>query len=169
MAWREMQAYMDLLSSLTLWRLQAQQMYLTNFTLEDAFPADGVVSGLGVTDAGGLDVSVAAGAAIVDSTHFSVGAGSLTLADDATVYVFVDHTGALASDTTDPAEADGGALLAVVTTASGDITNIDTSGRVDQSAWDNANTRLSGVASGTRKWHTSPLAVYGGLQPILAT
>lgn len=73
-----------------------------------------------VTDGGGLDVDYEQGQIWIGGSFYSVGAGSLTLDDNTTNYVFINSAGAAAYNATGfPAD---GVPLAQVTTVAGDIT-----------------------------------------------
>ncbi len=75
-----------------------------------------------VTDNGGIDIAFEQGQIWVGGTFFSLGAGTLTLTDNATNYVFVDNAGVVADNTTGfPSDS---APLAQVTTAAADITAV---------------------------------------------
>lgn len=77
---------------------------------------------LRVTDNGGIDIAFEQGQIWVGGTFFSIGAGTLTLTDNATNYVFVNNAGAVADNTTGfPADS---APLAQVTTAAADISAV---------------------------------------------
>lgn len=77
---------------------------------------------LHVTASTGLDVAFESSQVWIGGVFYTVAGGTLTLADDATNYVFVDNTGVVTSNTTGfPTES---LPLAVVTTASGAITNV---------------------------------------------
>lgn len=87
------------------------------------------LSDLRVTDAGGLDVSVAAGTIRDDNTITSVSAvPTLTLTDDATNFVEVNSSGTVSANTS--SFTSGSIPLAQVTTVSGDITVL-----TDKRAW----------------------------------
>lgn len=73
-----------------------------------------------VTDGGGLDVDYEQGQIWMGGSFYSIGAGSLTLADDDVNYVFVNAAGAVADNVAGfPSNS---APLAQVTTVAGDIT-----------------------------------------------
>lgn len=75
---------------------------------------------LRVTDNGGIDIAFEQGQIWVGGTFFSIVAGTLTLTDNATNYVFVNNVGAVADNTTGfPTDS---APLALVTTVAADIT-----------------------------------------------
>jgi hypothetical protein len=73
-----------------------------------------------VTDGGGLDIDYEQGQTWTGGSFYSVGAGSLTLDDNTTNYVFINSAGAVAYNATGfPADS---TPLAQVTTVAGDIT-----------------------------------------------
>ena len=77
---------------------------------------------LRVTAGGGLVVTFEAGRARIDQTVYDIVSGSLTLADSATNYVFVNSSGIVASNTTSfPANS---IPLAQATTSGGVITSV---------------------------------------------
>ncbi|KKK70655.1 hypothetical protein LCGC14_2921790, partial [marine sediment metagenome] len=77
---------------------------------------------LRVTAATGLDIDFEQGQEWVAGVFYSIAAGSLTLADDDTSYVFVDTSGAVTDNTTGfPSQS---TPLAVVVTAAGAITSV---------------------------------------------
>lgn len=77
---------------------------------------------LRVTDGGVLDVDYEQGQIWVGGIFYSIGAGSLTLANNDTSYVFVDNAGTVADNVTGfPADC---APLALVVAAAGDIVSI---------------------------------------------
>ena len=81
------------------------------------------VTGLYVTDNGGLDVAFSAGRIRVgDGAPIDVAASTLTLADDDTSYVECDAAGAVSDNIV--GFTDGSLPMATVVTASGDISSI---------------------------------------------
>lgn len=77
---------------------------------------------LHVTAGAGLNADYEGGQVWIAGAFYTIAAGTLTLADDATNYVFVDSTGTVTSNTTGfPTES---LPLAIVVTASGAITSV---------------------------------------------
>ncbi len=96
---------------------------------------------LRVTDNGGIDIAFEQGQMWVGGTFFSIVAGTLTLTDNATNYVFVNNAGAVADNTTGfPGDS---APLALVTTVAADITAL-----ADRRAYLAAGTFGGGVILG---------------------
>lgn len=83
----------------------------------------GVALGLEVIDAGGLDIYHSGGSLIFGSgTPIDIAPNKLTVADDDDSYVEVNSSGTVSSNTT--GFSNGQYPIAIVTTASGDITRI---------------------------------------------
>lgn len=77
---------------------------------------------LRVVDGGGLDIDFDQGAAVIDETFFAIGAGSLTLPDNDTSYVFVNNAGAVAFNIT--GFPNNSIPLAEVVTAAGAVSSV---------------------------------------------
>lgn len=96
------------------------------------FFSEGVKTGFTVSDAGGLDVAIAAGTAYVKDASggmfqvVSSGSESLTLTDDSTNYIFLrcDNGATYLTSSTSATVPDDGISLATVVCASADISSI---------------------------------------------
>jgi hypothetical protein len=75
---------------------------INEFILGAVLRSNVVISGLAVTDAGSLDVDVAAGSVVVGGSTYSVTADTLTLTSGVKNWIYVDGTGALQSSATMP-------------------------------------------------------------------
>jgi len=92
---------------------------LGTFTFDVATSA---TTELQVGEGTGLDASYNSGKAVIDGVVYQISAGTITVVDDATNYVYVDIDGTVKTNTTGyPA---GSMPLAVVVSASGDITSV---------------------------------------------
>lgn len=115
--------------------VRSEQVRNVNLQIED-------LKDFGVTDAGGLDITVAAGRVRDDNTITDKSDQPLTLADDTTNYVEITTLGVASSNTS--GFTSGNIPLAQIVTASGDISSI-----TDKRTWVSADNSTSETDFGT--------------------